>query len=96
MIDSFKTDILCRFGGEEFCILLPDTNKKSALFLAERFRKRIQDKKIILRRKKTNITVSIGLATYPQDASLDEELLHTSDIALYEAKQKGRNRVCPV
>lgn len=98
IIDYFKEDnvVLCRFGGEEFCVLLSDTKKKNASFLAERFRKVIQNKEIILRRQKTNVTVSIGLATYPADASNDEELLHKSDVALYQAKQKGRNRVCTI
>jgi diguanylate cyclase (GGDEF)-like protein len=94
MVDSFDTAILCRFGGEEFCVLLSKTNKKSALILAERFRKEVQDKKIILRRQKTGITVSIGVASYPADATTQEELLHRADSALYQAKGKGRNRVC--
>jgi diguanylate cyclase (GGDEF)-like protein len=90
----FETAILCRFGGEEFCVLLPDTKKKNASMLAEKFRERIKNKEVILRRHKTNITVSIGLAAYPLDASVDEELLYKSDLALYEAKHTGRNKVC--
>ena len=86
--------IPCRFGGEEFCVLLPGINKKSAVTFAQQFRKLIEKKEIVLRRQKSNITISIGVASYPQDAGTQDELLHKSDQLLYEAKEKGRNRVC--
>lgn len=85
-----------RFGGEEFCIILPDTDKKEAVALAEELRKQIQDNTIILRQKKTLITISIGIATYPGDGSDAEELMRKSNVALYQAKEKGRNRVCSI
>lgn len=86
-------DLVCRYGGEEFCVLLPDCPKPKAAVLAEELRKKIQDRQIILRRQKTNITASIGVAS-SRDARLKEELLIKADEALYQAKEGGRNRVC--
>lgn len=88
--------LVSRFGGEEFCILLANTNKRQALELAKELRQRIQEKDIVLRQRKTSITVSIGVATYPDDVSEEEELIHKSDAAMYKAKQRGRNRVCGI
>lgn len=83
-----------RFGGEEFSILLPNISKQEAKEIAEELRLKVQNKSIILRQKETSITVSIGVASYPEDASEEEGLINSSDIAMYRAKQKGRNRVC--
>jgi diguanylate cyclase (GGDEF)-like protein len=83
-----------RFGGEEFCVILRGIDKKKACHVAEGLRQRIEKEKIILRRVETSITVSIGIATFPSDASDEDELILKSDKAMYEAKQKGRNRVC--
>ncbi|TBR16260.1 sensor domain-containing diguanylate cyclase [bacterium] len=88
-----KNSIVSRFGGEEFCVILPDMEKKKALNLAEELRDRIQKNKIVLRRQETNITVSIGVATCPEDAKDETGLIFKADKAMYEAKQKGRNRV---
>ena len=84
--------ISCRFGGEEFCVLLCETDKKTALKHAEELRTLIEEKKIVLRRQKMNVTVSIGIASFPQDCRNDEELIYNADSALYQAKQKGRNK----
>lgn len=86
-------NLVCRYGGEEFCVLLPDCAKQRAVELAEEIREKIADQTIILRREKTNITVSIGVAAFPKDASNVRELIHKADLALYTAKEKGRNRV---
>jgi diguanylate cyclase (GGDEF)-like protein len=86
--------LVSRFGGEEFFVLLPMTNKKEALVLAENLRKGIQDGIIFLRRTPVKITVSIGVANFPADGSSWLDLVKHSDAAMYEAKQKGRNRVC--
>jgi diguanylate cyclase (GGDEF)-like protein len=56
-------------------------------------RAKIENTKIILRRQETNVTVSIGLASYPADTNEENELIFKADRAMYEAKQKGRNRV---
>ncbi|MFC1708696.1 GGDEF domain-containing protein [Candidatus Omnitrophota bacterium] len=88
--------LVARFGGEEFSVLLPMTNKKQATVLAENFRKAIQDGVIFLRRTPVKITVSIGVATCPVDGNSWLDLIKQSDAAMYKAKQKGRNRVCTV
>lgn len=86
-------NLVCRYGGEEFAVLLPDCPKEKAMDLAEKIRKKIEHQEIILRRERTSITVSIGVATFPHDARIREELIHKADEALYKAKEKGRNRV---
>lgn len=89
-----EKSILTRYGGEEFVILLSNTDKKQAKKVAEVLRKKIELKKIILRRIESSVTVSIGLATYPQDGALAEELLRKADLYLYKAKHTGRNKLC--
>lgn len=87
-------NIICRYGGEEFVIFLPDCPKEQAKNLAERLRKTVAEKQIVLRREKTNITISAGIACFPADAQIKEELIQRADEAMYQAKRKGRNRVC--
>jgi len=96
LADFFKEpgNLVCRYGGEEFSVLLPDCPKERALELADAVRKKIESQTIILRREKTHITVSIGVATFPNDAKTKEELIHKADMALYTAKNSGRNKVC--
>ncbi len=86
--------LVCRYGGEEFSVLLPDCTLKKATELAEKIRKKISKKTIVLRREKTQITISIGVAMFPKDAQNIVELIHKADLALYQAKEKGRNQVC--
>jgi diguanylate cyclase (GGDEF)-like protein len=88
--------LICRFGGEEFCILLPLIGHKKASGIAEDLRLRIEKSKIVLRRQETKITVSIGVATFRNDTSGEDDLIFKADKAMYEAKQKGRNRVCGI
>lgn len=85
--------LLSRYGGEEFSVILPDCSKKMAVELAQGFRKRVEEQSIMLRRERTRITVSIGVATFPKDAHNKEELIQKADEALYQAKDKGRNQV---
>jgi len=90
---SRKMDYVCRYGGEEFMIILPLTNKDEAYMIAERLRQDIEKHPFIheeiLPHKK--FTVSIGLASYPEDGTLPAELIASSDKALYQAKNKGKN-----
>ncbi|MDD2927442.1 MAG: sensor domain-containing diguanylate cyclase [Candidatus Omnitrophica bacterium] len=86
--------IISRFGGEEFCAIIAGLDKESALGVAETLRRRIAEEKIVLRREESHITVSIGVATFPADATEEDELIQRADKAMYKAKQKGRNRVC--
>jgi len=83
-------DCVGRYGGEEFILLLPETEKAAAKGLAERLRKGIADMKV---GNLPNVTISMGIATFPEDGTTADELLLKADAALYEAKNKGRNRV---
>lgn len=85
--------IISRFGGEEFCVLLPGVNKGDARNIAEELCRRIEKSTITLRRQKTGITVSIGISSLPDDAVTEDDLIRRADAAMYEAKQKGRNKV---
>ena len=85
--------IISRFGGEEFCICLPVTDKNKAVAAACALREKIEKHKITLRRQEANITVSIGVAVFPHDAVEENELVQKADKAMYEAKNQGRNRV---
>ena len=85
--------IASRFGGEEFCVALLDKSKASARSLAEELRSKIEKTRIALRRQETKITVSIGVACLPVDASDEDELIQAADRAMYAAKKSGRNRV---
>lgn len=85
--------IISRFGGEEFCIILSGIDKNSAVKTAEQLKATIEKMKIVLRRTATSVTVSIGVANFPDDARDEDELILKADKAMYKAKQSGRNRV---
>jgi diguanylate cyclase (GGDEF)-like protein len=86
--------LIGRFGGEEFCIAITGVDKEDAYKFADSLRVKIESEKIILRRSETHITISAGLANLPMDTLDDEDFILKADKAMYEAKQKGRNRVC--
>ena len=86
--------LISRFGGEEFLVMLSGWDKQKALLVAEKLRQRIGKETIILRRQATLVTVSIGVASFPQDTKSEDELVQKADMAMYAAKQKGRNQVC--
>ncbi len=91
---SRLADLTCRFGGEEFLILLPDTSLAEAQTIAERLRSSWQEKTISIEKVGVQVTVSIGVAELEQDQ--DEslfDLIDRADQALYQAKTQGRNRV---
>lgn len=83
------SDITCRYGGEEFCILLPNTDLKAAKEIAERYRQKIE----ALEFKDLKVTASQGASNTILKAAEPEELLEQADQALYVAKRTGRNRV---
>lgn len=87
-------DIAARYGGEEIAILLLGADIRKAEKRAEIIRKKIEEDPVIVRREQHNITVSIGIASYPKDSVLEEELVRRADERLYKAKSLGRNRVC--
>ena len=89
-----SADIAGRYGGEEFCVVLPNTSVKGALVIAERIRKVMADIKIPVGdgRPPAGRTVSIGVAEFMGDESV-EKILNAADSALYRAKEDGRNKV---
>jgi diguanylate cyclase (GGDEF)-like protein len=89
-----EIDIAGRYGGEEFCVVMPDTPKDGAHLAAERIRCAIEKNVIKAYDTSLNITVSVGAATFPDDGKTIEELIDRADKALYRAKSEGRNRVC--
>src|SRR5437867_4611914 len=88
-------DVPARFGGEEFSILLPETTPEQALEIAERVRRALADKRFEVETSSEPIqaTVSIGVASFPEDGKGANELIHQADLAVYRAKLQGRNRV---
>jgi len=90
-----RTDFLARYGGEEFIVLAPQTPAERALILAERLRQVIAESPIpVADNLQIHITISIGVAVFPNHAQNESELIGAADAALYKAKQMGRNRVC--
>ncbi len=89
---SRKMDITCRYGGEEFGLILPNTSKEEALAIAERMRKTMEDELIV----NTKFTISIGVASFPEDAQTKEEIIRKADLALYRAKREGKNKIVSI
>ena len=91
-----EVDIVARYGGEEFAIILPETFKEKAYSSAERIRKSTAAHQFYYKEgtPAKRITISIGVASFPQDASTAQDLVFYADKALYAAKETGRNRVC--
>ena len=89
---SREGDVPCRVGGEEFAFILPETGKSDALVFAERFRRRVESS-VMAPDSLNPITVSVGLAAFPQDGRNSDEIVWAADEALYGSKRAGRNRV---
>jgi len=89
-----SSDIPCRYGGEEFVVVLPDMPLEAARKRAERVRQDFADLRIAFGGAELVATLSIGVSSYPGHGNTADELIRAADLALYEAKQSGRNRVC--
>lgn len=88
------TDIVCRYGGEEMSIILPNTGKDVAYSTAEKICKRVSDNKFrLIGDKEVTVTISLGVSTYPYDGNTASELIEAADKRLYNAKHNGRNQV---
>ncbi|HVR70067.1 MAG TPA: diguanylate cyclase [Vicinamibacteria bacterium] len=87
-----EIDIAARYGGEEFAIILPETSRTGAAVVADRIRRRVAAD-FGRRRSGPAVTLSAGVAGYPEDAGTAEELIRRADEALYRAKADGKNRV---
>ncbi len=90
-----ETNLAARYGGEEFIVILPDTSAKSSTLVAERIRKAMMSMVVPSNTEKPlpQLTVSIGVAAFPEHGQTLEEIIQASDKALYESKRSGRNRV---
>ncbi len=94
MITEKRTeDLACRYGGEELVLILPETSKINALVIAERIRQKVEELELVFEGKQFNVTLSGGVSSYPVDAKDAKSLLSAADAALYQAKEKGRNRI---
>jgi diguanylate cyclase (GGDEF)-like protein len=93
--DSGREGVAARFGGEEFCVLLPDTPEQEAIVVAERIRTAVESLPISVRTASEAIsaTVSIGVASLPEHAATADDLIQRADACAYRAKAQGRNRV---
>jgi diguanylate cyclase (GGDEF)-like protein len=88
-----KTDVVARFGGEEWIVCLSHTDRAGGAKIAEKLRGGTEKNIFRLKGEETRITISIGLATAPEDGSTFEEIVDAADAAMYIAKEAGRNRV---
>lgn len=88
------TDIVCRYGGEEMSIILPNTGKDEAFSTAQKICERVANKKFKLSGdKETNVTISLGVSTFPYDGDNAPAIIEAADKRLYNAKNNGRNQV---
>lgn len=90
---SRRTDILFRYGGEEFLVILPNTNATQARHLAENWRVHVEQAQVFAKHQAVNITLSAGVACYPEQGTTAFNLIQAADEALYQAKAAGRNQV---
>ncbi|RME24721.1 MAG: sensor domain-containing diguanylate cyclase [Deltaproteobacteria bacterium] len=91
--EARATDRVCRIGGEEFAVVLPETDYTGAAHLAERFRQEIAAQRFTHEGKEFSVTLSLGICVLPEHATHKEQLVQRADLALYQAKHGGRNRV---
>lgn len=88
------TDIVCRYGGEEMSIILPNTAEEEAFSTAQKICERVAQHKFKLANgKETNVTISLGVSTFPKDGETAETMIASADKRLYDAKNNGRNQV---
>ena len=87
-----SSDFAGRYGGEEFMIIAPDITREDALQLAERLRRALAEQEFIFDGQRVTLTMSVGVALYPDDTDDPEDVIDMADEAMYEAKRDGRNR----
>jgi diguanylate cyclase (GGDEF)-like protein len=89
------TDYICRFGGDEFLILMPESDRTQALAMAERLRQKISTEMVVVTaRGSLTLTISLGVASLKDEGETLEKLVGRADAAMYEAKAAGRDKVC--
>ena len=91
--DSRHGDFACRYGGEEFVLVMPNISPETAIERAIDLHREIEDLSIPYGRFNLSVTLSIGVACYPDHGETGDELIRAADQALYDAKHAGRNRI---
>ncbi|MBI4652532.1 diguanylate cyclase [Candidatus Desantisbacteria bacterium] len=96
LLENVRTiDFVCRYGGDEFAIVLPETSKEGAYNLSRRLRGSISKNNFdVVKEKGINFQSCIGISTFPQDGKTKEELFEKADRALYDAKKLGKGHIC--
>lgn len=89
-----QIDLVGRYGGEEFSIILTQTDKEGAAFAAERILRAVESQHFRVYDEDLKVTLSIGVVLFPADAQLAPQIIEKADKSLYKAKELGRNRVC--
>jgi diguanylate cyclase (GGDEF)-like protein len=88
-----KSDMSARYGGDEFVVLLTETDRENARRVAERIRNKVENTALEITGSTVRRTISIGIATFPSDATGSNDLIRCADNALYESKRRGKNKV---
>jgi diguanylate cyclase (GGDEF)-like protein len=88
-----RSDYAFRYGGDEFVCVLPDTHAEGAMIAAERLRAVVESQEFVIDGHSIKITVSVGIATYPDHASSRRDIIYMADQAMYYGKAKSRNIV---
>ncbi len=88
-----RSDFICRFGGEEFVIVMPDTNLKASQQRAQEWCAGYRELHVWYEEKLLHTTLSLGVAAFPEHGTTPDDLIHSADLAMYAAKQAGRDCV---
>ena len=90
-----STDIVCRYGGEEMSIILPNTSKDEAYSTAQKICQKVAERNFkLMGNNETHVTISLGVSTFPFDGDSAQKIIEAADKKLYNAKNNGRNQVC--
>lgn len=92
--NSRQIDLVGRYGGEEFLIILTETDSQKAKFAAERIREAVRNKRVNVYDEAISVTISVGISTFRNDAEDAKTMIDRADMALYKAKDSGRDKVC--
>ncbi len=90
---SRKSDLVARLGGDEFALILPETTSETGIMVAEKLRMLLGSAELVLPSGNTRVSISIGVASYPDNGEDMDGLFQAVDVALYRAKRQGKNRV---